>query len=358
MKKAVVDKLEDLGKKVIEKLEKGENPYIEIPVRGLSNVIYDEKKRRIILGDKVLRRYFFNVAHSKKFMQTFLVAAFCKNLINEDIHASLRETFYSLKRTLPNSKENTFDTQDESDPIIVDLEVTLDVLREQLHINADARGRLVGDLIIKDRGDLIDCSKLGSGGWFIPSNVEDVEFKKINADFVLVVEKVGAFERLHEDGFWKKQKCILIGTVGQPARGCRRMIQRLAYEFGLPVYVFVDADPYGWYIYSVIKYGSMSLAHISDRLGTQTAKFIGLTISDIDKYNLKNYTIKARELDIKRAEELLKYEWFKSKEWQREINLMIKRGIKAELEALASKGLRFVSDKYLPEKIKNKEFLD
>ncbi|RLG19116.1 DNA topoisomerase VI, partial [Nanoarchaeota archaeon] len=85
MKKVVLKKLEDLGKEVVEKLEKGENPYIEIPVRGLSNVIYDEKRRRIILGDKVLKRYFFNVAHAKKFMQTFLVAAFCKNLLEENI---------------------------------------------------------------------------------------------------------------------------------------------------------------------------------------------------------------------------------------------------------------------------------
>ena len=44
----------------------------------------------------------------------------------------------------PNSDENTFDEQRESDPIIVDLEVMLDVLREQLHLNADVRGRVVG----------------------------------------------------------------------------------------------------------------------------------------------------------------------------------------------------------------------
>ncbi|MCW1300885.1 MAG: DNA topoisomerase IV subunit A [Candidatus Nanoarchaeia archaeon] len=358
MKGEVIKKLNELAEDVIRKAERGENPYILIPIRGITNVIYDEKNRRIILGDKVSKRYFLNVAHAKKFMQTFLVAAFCHQLLKEGIHASLRETFYSLKRTLPGSKENTFDTQDESDPIIVDLEVTLDLLREQLHLNADARGRLVGDVIIKDRGDTIDCSKLGSGGWFIPSNVEDIEFKNINAEFVLVVEKVGAFERLHEDKFWQKHKCILISTVGQPARGCRRLIQRLAYEFGLPIYVFVDADSYGFYIYSVIKYGSMSLAHISDRLGTHTAKFIGLTISDIDKYGLQNFTIKANELDIKRAQELLKYKWFQSPEWQKEIKLMIERKVKAELEALASKGLRYVSDVYLPTKIKNKEFLD
>ncbi|HDD71675.1 MAG TPA: DNA topoisomerase VI, partial [Candidatus Aenigmarchaeota archaeon] len=300
-------KLEELGKKILKDIEKGENPSIEIPIRALSNVVYDEKTGMLTLGKKSAKRYLFHVAHAKKFMQTLLVASFCKELITQNLHTSLRDLFYALKRTLPNSNENTFDEQRESDPIIVDLEVALDVLREQLHLNADVRGRIVGDVIIRDRGDRIDWSKLGSGGWAIPSNVEDIEFKKVNAKFVLVIEKNAAFERLHEDKFWKKHKCILLTTQGQAARGARRLIQRLASEFNLPVYVFTDADSYGWYIYSVIKYGSMSLAHVSDRLGTPTARFIGLTISDVDKFKLHNFTIKAKEVDIKRAKEMLKY---------------------------------------------------
>jgi DNA topoisomerase-6 subunit A len=299
----------------------------------------------------------FNVAHAKKFMQTLLVASFCKDLIKENLHASLRDMFYNLKRTLPNSNENTFDEQTESDPIVADLEVALNVLREQLHLTADVRGRVVGDVIIVDRGDRVNWSKLGSGGWAIPSNVEDIKFKKVNTKFILVIEKNAAFERLHEDGFWKKHKCILITTQGQAARGCRRLIQRLSQEFNLPVYVFCDSDPYGWYIYSVIKYGSMSLAHVSDRLGTPAAKYIGLTISDIDKFKLHNFTIKAKEVDIKRAKDMLNYPWFKHPAWQNELKLLIQRKIKAELEALSGRGLKFVTEVYLPTKIKNREFL-
>jgi len=194
-------KLEELGKKILKDIEKGENPSIEIPIRALSNVVYDEKTGMLTLGEKSAKRYLFHVAHAKKFMQTLLVASFCKELIAQNLHTSLRDLFYALKRTLPNSNENTFDEQRESDPIIVDLEVALDVLREQLHLNADVRGRVVGDVIIRDRGDRIDWSKLGSGGWAIPSNVEDIVFKKVNAKFVLVIEKNAALERLHEDKF-------------------------------------------------------------------------------------------------------------------------------------------------------------
>jgi DNA topoisomerase-6 subunit A len=357
MKKADAE-LKKIGEKILGDLKKGENPNIDIPIRSLSNVVYDPKAGMLTLGEKSSKRYLFHTGHAKKFLQTLLVAAFCKELINEDIHTSLRDMFYALKRTLPDSDENTFDEQSESDPILVDLEVALDILREQLYLNADTRGRVVGDIVIQDRGDRINLAKLGSGGWAIPSNVEDIKFRKIKADYILVVEKNAAFESLHEFKFWKKHNCILVTTQGQAARGVRRFIQRLSTEFNLPVYVLTDIDAYGLYIYSVIKHGSISLSHVSDRLGTPKAKFLGLTMDDIDKFELDKFTIKAKETDIRRAKEMLNYEWFKSSEWQRQLKMLIQRKKKAELESLSGRGLKFMAEVYLPTKIKKGDFLD
>jgi len=358
MPDAVSQKLIKMGEKLVADIEKKQNPNIEIPIRALSNIIYDRKTGTLMLGDKTAKRFFFNVAHARKFMQTLMVSAFCKSLIDENIHTSIRDMYYNLKRTLPDTNENTFEEQSESDPIIVDIEVALDVLREQLRLTTDRKGIVAGNVIIEDRGDLIDWSKLGSGGWSIPATVEEVKFKKVNAEFVLVVEKNAGFERLHEDRFWQKHKCILIGTGGQPSRGTRLLIQRLSQEHKLPVYVMTDADSYGLYIYSVIKFGSMNLAHISERIACPEAKFIGLTMSDIFEYDLKKCTIKMKDVDIKRAKELLNYDWFKKPQWQREINLMIEKGIKAEIEALSHRGLKFLSETYLPDKLKKKAFLD
>lgn len=350
-------KIEQLGKKIIEEVRRMENPGIDIPIRSLSNVSFDEKTKSLTLGDKFSRRHYFNVAHAKPFMQTLMVAAATKGLVSEKLHTSLRDLFYMLKKTIPNSSENTFDDQSESDAMIVDLEVTLDTLREKLHLNADIRGRVVGNVVIEDRGDEVNWGKLGSGGWAIPSNVEEIDIKKVKADYILVIEKNAAFERLHEDKFWQNQNCILVTTQGQAARGTRRLIQRLSTEHKLPVYIFTDADSYGWYIYSVIKFGSIGLAHVSEKLGTPNAKFIGLTLSDIEEFGLENFTIKAEEVDLKRAQEMLNYDWFKAPEWQAELKLMLKKKYKAELEALSGKGLKFVTEKYLPKKIKNKDFL-
>lgn len=356
--KELSKELSKLGEKILTDIEKKQNPNIEIPLRTLSNVIFDKKTRQLVLGDKTAKRYFFNVAHSKKFMQSLMVASFCKRLDEENIHTSIRDMYYNLKRTLPDSNENTFDEQNESDPIIVDLEVALDILRENLRLTTDRKGIVAGNVVINDRGDNIDWSKLGSGGWSIPSTVDEIQFKKVNAKFVLVVEKNAGFERLHEDKFWQKHSCILIGTGGQPSRGTRLLIQKLSSDHNLPVYVFADADAYGFYIYSVIKSGSISLAHVSDRIATPEAKFIGLTVSDIYEYNLQKCTIKAKEVDIKRAKELLKYDWFQKPKWQKEIRLMLDKGIKAEIEALSHRGLKFMSEEYLPSKLKKQDFLD
>lgn len=350
-------KLVKLGKDVETRIFDGDNPFIELPVRGKRNVIWDQKAGLLGLGDSKSKRHFINVAHAKKFMQTLLVGAFAKQLMDEKIHASLREAYYSLKHTIKESKENTFDEQKESDDVFVDLEVALGILRDQLHINADRRGVAAGNVVIKDRGDIIDWSKLGSGGWAIPGNVEDLSIESVDADFVLVAEKNATFDRLHEDKFWKKHNCVLVGTQGQAARGIRRLIHRISHEYKLPVYVFTDSDPYGWYIYSVIKMGSMNLAHASKELGTPKAQFLGLTISDIYEYELENAAIRARDVDIRRAKELLKYPWFKHKAWEAEINLMLKKKIKAEQEALAQRHLKFVSETYLPEKIEAGNFL-
>ncbi len=293
-------------------------------------------------------------------MQTLMVAAECKKIMDQKVTTSIRDLYYALKRTLAGTKENTFDEQSESDPIIEDVEAALNMIREKLHLKADRKGYMAGDIIIRDSGDRIDCSMMGSSGWAIPSNVEPevIEFEKVDTDFVLVIEKDAVWQRLNEDKFWKKQNCIILTGKGQPARGCRRLINRLHKERGLPVYVLADADPWGYYIYSVIKQGSITLSFLSDRLGTPDAKFIGLTTRDVDKFGVsRNVTIRLSDKDKKRAKEMMKYRWFKPKEWQREIKHMLKMGYKLELEALSSKGIRFISEEYLPKKLAEKDFL-
>jgi DNA topoisomerase-6 subunit A len=353
-------KLKELGKNVLNQIENKENPKIEMPVRSLSNVYFDEKNKLIKLGDKTSQRYYLNLAHTRKFMQTLLVAAECKKIIDQGVTTSIRDLYYVLKRTIPGTRENTFEEQNESDPVIEDVEAMLNTLREKLHLKADRKGYVAGSIVLVDMGDRINCAKMGSSGWAIPSDVEEdiIKFEDVKAEYVLVIEKDAVWQRLNEDKFWKKHNCLIITGKGQPARGTRRLINRLHTEHKLPVYVLCDADCYGYYIYSVIKQGSINLSFLSNRLGTPDAKYIGLTTMDVEKFNIpKNVTIKMNQVDIKRTKELLNYIWFKPKDWQQELKHMLKVDYKLELEALSSKGIRFISEKYLPEKIKTQDFL-
>ncbi|RLJ06427.1 MAG: DNA topoisomerase VI [Candidatus Aenigmatarchaeota archaeon] len=354
------EKLVKLGRDILNQFRNLQNPDIKLPIRTLSNIYFDEKNKLIRLGSKVSHRTYLNVAHTRKFMQTLLVAAECKKIIEQNVTISIRDLYYALKHTIPGTKENTFEEQEESDPVIEDLEAALNTLREQLHLKADRKGYLAGNIIIHDSGDEIDASKMGSSGWAIPSNVEPdvIKFSNLEADYILVIEKDAVWQRLNEDKFWKKQKCIIITGKGQPDRGTRRVVNRLHKEFNLPVYVLTDADPWGYYIYSVIKQGSINLSFLSDRLGTPEAKFVGLTTQDVEKFGIaRNVTIKLNQGDVKRTNELLKYVWFKPKEWQTELKHMLSKGYKLELEALSSKGIKFITEKYLPEKISKKDFL-
>jgi len=353
------EELVGLGKSIVKDIQKGENPKIELSVRGLSNVVYDKESKTLGLGDKTAQRFFFNAAHSKKFLQTIEVASICKNLLDVQKHASLRDVFYMAKRTIPNTKINVVDEQKESDKVIEDLELITGFSRENLNVNANKMGSVAGKVVIEDSGDIIDWSKLGSGGWSIPSNVENIKFKKVDAKYVIYMEKAAVWERLHEDRFWEKQNCIIMSSQGQTTRGIRRLLQRLSKEHHLPILVLTDGDIYGFYIYSVVKFGSIALAHMADEMAIPDVKFLGVTMDDIVKYDLKRHFIKLTDQDRSRIKQMQAYEWFeKHKDWQRQFKMMKDFDAKVEIQSLSSKGISFISEKYLPDKIKNKEWLD
>ncbi len=359
--KKTVGKIEKLAESVLEAAKGGKNPFVEIPIRSLANVKFNERKRLIELGSQKQRRYFFNVSMAKKFMQTFLVSEACKELVHSGKTTSIRDLYYMTKHTLGETKQNTFEEQEESDPIIEDLEVSIDALREELHLFATGRGSMVGPITIRDSGDTIDLRRMGSGGWSVPSIVEEhvVELGRSEAKYVLLIEKDAVWKRFNEDKFWQRQKCIIVTGQGQPPRGVRRMVQRLHSELKLPVYVLVDNDPWGFYIYSVLKQGSINLAYESMRMAVPGARFIGLSSFDKGKFKLpSNVAIRMNDQDVSRAKQMLAYPWFHDAKWQREIQEMVRSGEKYELEALSRRGISFITEEYLPKKLRDRDWLE
>jgi DNA topoisomerase-6 subunit A len=349
---------DDVGKRALT----GKEPTVDIPTRTKSNTIWNKKLGILQMGGAASERQLFNLNQAKQFMQTMLHASTIKDLIEEGKSSSLRGVFYKAKHTVAGTRENTFETQDESDPILEDLEVTLGAIREELHIFAEGRGNLVGNLTLIDKGDEIDCRRMGSGGYGIPSIVEPdiIQFKKCDADFVLHVEKGTVWNRFNEDRFWEVNNCILTHGAGQPPRGVRRLLQRFNQELKLPIICVLDCDPWGHYIYSVIKQGSISLAFESSRLAIPEAKFLGIRAKDYEECELGDAVkIDLTDNDIKRANEILAYPWFaENKQWQKEIAGLLKNGFKMEVEAMITKDISYVTEEYVPQRLKDKDWLD
>jgi DNA topoisomerase-6 subunit A len=359
--------LVELANQVAGTAERGRAPHLDIPSRSLSNVRYNTTKRFIEMGSGTNRRELFNLSQAKSYMQTLLVGSGCKTLIEQNKTTSIRGLYYLLKHTIEGCKEETFDDQSDCDPVIEDMEVTLNALREELHVFASNRGSMVGNLILNDSGDEIDCSRMGSGGYNIPSIVEPeiMQFKKCNAEFILHVEKDTVWRRFNEDKFWRTHNCILTHGGGQPPRGVRRLLHRLHNELTfrgrkLPVYCLLDNDPWGYYIYSVIKQGSINLAYESKRMAIPDARYVGLRSIDYERCNLSpSVKIDLSDTDVKRAKQIAKYPWFeKKKAWQKEIAQMLKNGFKLEVEALISKDISYVTDTYVPARLEARDFLD
>src|SRR5512136_2732894 len=358
--KRTIGKIEKLAESVLRSVKGRANPFVEIPIRSLANVHFDKRKGVVQLGNQRQKRYFFNVSMAKKFMQTFLVSEACKELVESGKTTSIRDLYYITKHTIGETRQNTFEEQDESDPIIEDLEVALDALREELHLFASRKGSMVGPITIRDSGDTIDLRRMGSGGWAVPSIVEEnvIQFARHEARYILLIEKDAVWTRFNEDKLWRRSNCIIVQGGGQPPRGVRRLVQRLHRELGLPVYVLVDNDPWGFYIYSVMKQGSINLAYESMRMAVPDARFVGLSSFDKLTYKLpSNVAIKMDDGDVARAKQMLAYPWFQAKQWQQEIQEMIKSGVKYELEALSRRGISFITEEYLPAKLREKDWL-
>jgi DNA topoisomerase-6 subunit A len=352
--------IQKLAADIVRMVGQGKNPAMSIRIRALSNVSFNERKRMIELGQKAQSREFFNTAMARKFMQTFLVADGCRTLIEAGKTVSIRQMYYMSKHGIRDSSENTFEGQDESDPVIEDLEVGIDALREELHLFANRRGSMVGPVVINDAGDEIDLSRMGTGGWAIPSICEPdvIRFVRSKAEYVLFVEKEAIFSRFNEDKFWKQHNCILMTSGGQATRGARRLLQRIATELKIPVYVIVDNDPWGLYIYSVLRQGSINLAYESMRLTVPNVRFLGMSSSDYEKYKLSQAVeIPLNDKDVDRANQMKAYPWFKDKKWQKEIDDLLRHKFKMELDGLLTKSISFITEEYIPRKLRDRDYL-
>ncbi len=361
--KATIACLESEARAVYQAGVKSGRPELASPVRSLGNVKYDSKVGYLEIGkQKKVRTLTVNTV--KSFAQTLRVMSLSKEMIEGDTFATKREAYYVSK----NWGEAKFNEQPESDAVMDDIEAMFamqGVSREQLRFYPEEHGGAVaGRLTVIDRDPAsgqplrIDCTKFGTGAYSIPHSVEHLEFET-KAKFVLAIETGGMFQRLQAHGFWDSANCILVSMSGVPTRATRRFIRRLAEGQKIPVYAFVDCDPYGISnIYRTLKVGSGNTAHLNRFFCVPHASYLGVTPQDILDYELPTHPL--LDVDVKRAKDALKNDPFfhHHKPWRKALEMLVEMGVRAEQQALAKWGLNYVIDEYLPAKLKDsKAFL-
>jgi DNA topoisomerase-6 subunit A len=348
--KEIVKTAENIHSKILS----NKSPTLSSPLRSLRNVKYQASVGHFEMLGKNKQRT-LTVGTVKTFAQSLKMMALAKELIDKDDMATKREAYYISK----NWGKAGFGEQAESDSIMDDIEAMFGVNREQMKFipeekGGDIAGRLtVIDTDAKGRKIKIDCTKFGSGAYSVPTDVENLRFQS-DAKFVLAIETAGMFQRLVKYDYWKTANCILISMGGVPTRACRRFIRRLTDHLKIPVYAFVDGDPYGYFnIYRTLKAGSGNAAHLNKFFCVPGARFLGVTPQDIITYKLPTHPLK--EVDIKRAKDALRNDPFVKyhKPWQDAISQMLKMGVRVEQQAFAKHGLDFVVNEYLPAKLKN-----
>jgi DNA topoisomerase VI subunit A len=357
--------IDTIAKQVRSSIERGELPEIELPVRNLANVSYDQAKGYFELGDeRKLRNLTVNTARS--FAQTLRLMATSRAMVEHNDFATKREAYYISK----NWGDCRFDEQAESDAIMDDIEAMASLQglsREQLRFYPETHGGSVaGRLTVIDMNPAtgetieVDCANLGSGAYSIPRSVEHLSFRS-EARFILAIETGGMFQRLNNHRFWDTANCIIIEMGGVPTRATRRFARLLSDQQDLPVYCFVDCDPYGFTnIYRTLKVGSGNAAHLNRFFCVPRARFLGVTPQDIIDFGLQDATHPLAKSDIKRAEDAMRNDPFIAAypEWGAAIRQLLKMGVRAEQQALAKWGLNYVIDEYLPRKLANeKSFL-
>ncbi|UPV99681.1 DNA topoisomerase IV subunit A [Halorussus gelatinilyticus] len=347
------EKLIDLAAEFYDQFERGDIPEMSVPTRTKSNIVFDEDENVWVYGDRESTRSANSVRGARKLLKAIYTIEFLSEQLEADRSSTLRELYYLSESWDVN--EAQFSSQDESNQLVEDLEIVSEVTREDFHMRPEESGAtIMGPLHLREqtrRGEReIHCQKdVGEGGYQIPNNPDTIEFLDHDADFVLCVETGGMRDRLVENGFDEEYNTIVVHLKGQPARATRRITKRLHDELDLPVTVFTDGDPWSYRIFGSVAYGSIKSAHLSEYLATPEAQFIGIQPEDIVEYDLP--TDPLSDSDVNALESELEDPRFQTDYWEEQIEIQLDIEKKSEQQSLASHGLDFVTETYLPERL-------
>ncbi len=299
---------------------------MEVPLRRRENILYDARGNQFFGGLKQQLPY---DGEYPDFLQIMRTAQVVNDILVRDLHSTKREVFYC--------DVNLFKEQKMSDRAIENLAALLGTRRKCLNVIASAKGTCIGRLQLKDQNNLINCEKLGSGGWGISPMLEQIEILASDAEFILVVEKDAAVMVLTQKKFWQNVPCIIITAKGQSDMATHEFIRRLVADLKLPVLGLCDSDPYGLDILMNYAHGSVQSAYETPWTAINDLWWLGVRPSDLDTFRIaSDCRIKMDRMDKQRTKYMLQDPRIqRNSAIKQEVELMLQKEEKAEIQTLA-----------------------
>ncbi|CAN6921063.1 unnamed protein product, partial [Brassica oleracea] len=366
-------KIKEFTRSIVEDLAEGKSP--EIAINRFRNYCNDPEADCFCSSDEPKGREILTL---RKRSQTYRidmllrVLLIVQQLLQENRHGSKRDIYYM--------HPSAFKAQSVVDRAIADICILFQCSRYNLNVVSVGNGLVMGWLKFREAGRKFDCLSSLSTAFPVPVLVEEVEDIVSLAEYILVVEKETVFQRLANDMFCKTNRCIVVTGRGYPDASTRRFLRLLMEKLQLPVHCLVDCDPYGFEILATYRFGSMQMAYDIESLRAPEMKWLGAFPSDSEIYGVPQQCLlplteegkiikhlylslihsfsETRQLsltDKKRTEAMLLRCYLKREmpQWRLELETMLKRGVKFEIEALSVHSLSFLSEVYIPSKIRS-----
>ncbi|XP_042072153.1 meiotic recombination protein SPO11 isoform X1 [Haplochromis burtoni] len=350
----ILNRIESIILEIVTSLSKAEAPVLVLPNRSSwANISFDSA-----IGLQMSSRQSVTTIRADcpssvtKFAQILKILSVIYRLVQSNSYATKS---VCLHRDIYYNNTKLFGSQKAVDSIVDDISCMLKVPRRSLHVLATSKGLISGDLCyMEEDGTRIDCHS-SSTAVSVSSNISGIKNIVSSAKFVMIIEKDATFQRLLDDDFCTKiSPCIIITGKGVPDVNSRLMVKRLWDELHIPIFALVDADPHGIEIMCIYKYGSVAMSFEAHSLTVPSVMWLGLLPSDLQRLRVpKDALIPLTKRDESKLCSLLERPYLTSQpEWQKEMKLMQQSKVKAEIQSLTAIAPDFLTQIYLPNKLR------
>ncbi len=182
-------------------------------------------------------------------------------------------------------------------------------------------------------------------GWI---ESDRLKFDECRATGILFYEKLTHFNLFSGMPAARDLNLLFITGNGVPGTSTRRVLHRLQQQFSLPVYLIADNDTWGYFIYSVLKRGSVAPHVTYPELAVRNVKYLGMRAGDVgDEFGGETVLLPWKERWAGRIRAMSKYQCFRAGAWQQELKAFRKQRGKIEWDSFSYVLARKVSARIL-----------